>query len=34
MIKARLPRAEIEAAPIRYIAELVGSDTDSELAAR
>ena len=27
-------QAETEAAPIRYVAELVGADTDSELAIR
>ena len=28
------PRIETEAAPIRYVAELVGADTDSERAIR
>jgi hypothetical protein len=27
-------RIEIEAAPIRYVAELIGADTDSERAIR
>jgi hypothetical protein len=27
-------QAEVEAAPIRYVAELVGADTDSERAIR
>jgi hypothetical protein len=33
-VAVRSRQAEIEAAPIRYVAELVGADTDSERAIR
>jgi hypothetical protein len=33
-VAAKAPQADIEAAPIRYVAELVGTDTDSERAIR
>jgi hypothetical protein len=32
--KAHIGHAETEAAPIRYVAELIGADTDSERAIR
>jgi len=33
-VAAKGRQAETEAAPIRYVAELVGADTDSERAIR
>jgi hypothetical protein len=33
-LDAKGPKIETEAAPIRYVAELVGADTDSEKAIR
>jgi hypothetical protein len=33
-VAARGHQAEVEAAPIRYVAELIGADTDSERAIR
>jgi len=33
-VAAQSRRMETEAAPIRYVAELVGADTDSERAIR
>jgi hypothetical protein len=33
-VAAKGPQADVEAAPIRYVAELVGADGDSERAIR